>query len=390
LLPFERSEYETRIRNTKAAMQKRGIELLLVADPANMCYLTGYNAWSFYTPQVVAVAAKLDEPICLVRGMDANGARETTFLKPENIVGYPDYYVQSTERHPMDYVAAHLKDRKLGRGKIGLELDAFYFACQSRDALARGFPEGELVDASLLVNWIRVVKSPREIEYMTQAARIMDKVMMVGIEAIKPGVRQCDAVAEICRAQIAGTPEFGGDYTSFVPMLPTGRGTSTPHLTWSDAPYKSGEATILELGAARHRYHCPQARTVFLGKPPQKIADTAKVVVEGIGAALEAAKPGATCETVEDAWRKVIARHGITKESRIGYSVGLNYPPDWGEHTLSLRPGDKTVLKPNMTIHVIPGIWMDDWGIEISECIRITERGAEPFCKVPRQLFVKA
>jgi Xaa-Pro aminopeptidase len=130
------------------------------------------------------------------------------------------------------------------------------------------------------------------------------------------------------------------------------------------------------------------ARTTFLGKPPKKMTETEKVVTEGTNAALEAARPGATCEAVEAAWRAVIARHGITKESRIGYSVGLNYPPDWGEHTMSLRPGDKTVLQPNMTLHVIPGIWMDDWGIEISECIHITERGARPFCNFPRKLFV--
>jgi Xaa-Pro aminopeptidase len=85
----------------------------------------------------------------------------------------------------------------------------------------------------------------------------------------------------------------------------------------------------------------------------------------------------------------VIARRGIVKESRIGCSVGLSYPPDWGERTLSLRPGDKTELRPNMTIHGIPGVCQDNWGIEISECILIIETGAAPLCAIPRQLFVK-
>jgi len=57
---------------------------------------------------------------------------------------------------------------------------------------------------------------------------------------------------------------------------------------------------------------------------------------------------------------------------------------------LSLRPGDRTLLEPDMTLHVIPGVWLDDWGIEISECIHITENGARPFCNFPRELFVKA
>ena len=388
-LAFERAEYLERLRKTREAMAKRGLDLLLVADPANMCYLTGYNAWSFYTPQIVAVAPALDEPIIVVRGMDVNGARETTWLKPENMVGFPDHYVQSTERHPMDYAAKILKERGLGKGRVGTENDAFYFAVQSHDALKKHLPEAKFEDASLLVNWVRVVKSAKEIEYIAQAGKIMDRVMKVAIDMIRPGVRQCDAVAEIYRAQIQGTKEFGGDYPAFVPMLPTGRGTSTPHLTWTDAPYKMGEATILELGAARHRYHCPQARTVFPGRPPQKFADTAKVVLEGIAAAIQAAKPGATGHDVEAAWRGVISRYGITKDSRIGYSVGLNFPPDWGEHTISLRPNDRSVLQENMVLHIIPGIWTDDSGMEISECVRVTAKGGQAFCTTERKLFVK-
>jgi len=85
----------------------------------------------------------------------------------------------------------------------------------------------------------------------------------------------------------------------------------------------------------------------------------------------------------------VIARHGMEKRSRIGYSVGLGYPPDWGEHTMSLRPGDVTPLEPNMTFHMILGMWMDDWGFELSETFRVTDAGAECLCSVPRGLTVK-
>src|SRR5690606_3938156 len=152
---------------------------------------------------------------------------------------------------------------------------------------------------------------------------------------VEPGVRQCDAVAEILAAQARGTEQAGGEYTSFQPMLPSGPGTSTPHLTWSDAPFKEGEGTILELGAAYHRYHCPLARTVYLGEPPKRLTDTAAIVEEGLEVALEAAKPGATCEEVEAAWRSVISKHGLEKKSRVGYSIGIGYLPDRGEKTMS-------------------------------------------------------
>src|SRR5215510_12566220 len=155
--PFDKKEYLDRIRATKERMAARGIEVLLAADPANMNYLTGYDGWSFYTPQCVVVALELEEPLCIVRGMDANGAKVTTFLEHANIIGYPDHYVQSAERHPMDYVADVLKQRRLDKGRIGVEMDAFYFTAASYEALKRSLPNATWVDANLLVNWVRIV-----------------------------------------------------------------------------------------------------------------------------------------------------------------------------------------------------------------------------------------
>ena len=385
---FEQEEYRQRIDKVRQSMQSGGIDLLLCANPANMCYLTGYDGWSFYVHQMVLLSLDDDQPHWIGRGMDANAARVTTFLDDDHIHPYSDDYVQSTVKHPMNFVADFIKSRGWETGVIGVEMDTYYFTAASYAALQANLYGARFQDATTLVNWVRVIKSAREIEYMGEAARIVEQMMRTGVDNVRPGVRQCDAVGEIYRAMVRGTPEFGGDYSAICPMLPTGVGTSTPHLTWTDSPFVSGEATILELAGVRHRYHCPMARTVHLGEPPRKLADTAKVVVEGLNNALAAVRPGVTCESVEMAWRRTIERHGIVKDSRIGYSTGLNYPPDWGESTLSLRPGDKTELLPDMTIHMIPGIWMDDWGIEISECFRVTENGAETFCDFPRELFV--
>ncbi len=387
--PFTIAEYRERIERTRQRMEQTGLDALIVADPANMNYLTGYDGWSFYTPQCLVVSLDSDLPLCFVRGMDRNGGLRTSFLPADRVLGYPDQYVQSRDCHPYDWIAADLRERGLGRGRIGTEQDVYYFTPAAQSALERGLPEAAFVDASLLVNWIRAIKSREELRYMEQAARIVERVMQTALETIEPGVRQCDAVAAIYAAQIRGAEDYGGDYPAFVPLLPTGIGTSTPHLTWTDEPFRRGEATILELAGCRHRYHCPMARTLFLGDPPQRLRDTEQVVLEGLQAALDAATPGASAEAVEAAWRSVASRQGVTKESRIGYSVGLNYPPDWGEHTISLRPGDRTELEPNMTLHLILGIWADDWGIEISECFQVTEGGAKPFCRFPRELVVK-
>ncbi|MGH6903528.1 MAG: M24 family metallopeptidase, partial [Geminicoccaceae bacterium] len=327
---FERVEYLERLRRTRERMAARGIDVLLLSDPGNINYLSGYDGWSFYVHQALLVAQDDEQPVWIGRGQDANAARVTTFLEPASIAPYPDDFVQSEQKHPMDFVAGQLKARGWDRRRIGVEMDSFYFTAAAFEALRRNLPDTPLLDARALVNWVRIVKSEAEIALMREAARIVEQAMQVAIDAVAPGVRQCDAVARIYEAQIRGTAEFGGTYPAIAPLLPTGTGTSTPHLTWSDAPFQPDTPTILELAGCRHRYHCPMARTVHLGPPPRRLADTAKVVVDGLNAAIEAARPGALAEDVEAAWRRVIERHGIVKESRIGYSVGLGYPPDWG------------------------------------------------------------
>jgi ectoine hydrolase len=387
-MDFEISEYRRRIEKTRKAMAERGVELMVVVDPSNMAWLTGYDGWSFYVHQCVLLAPE-GEPIWIGRGQDANGAKLTAFMSHDQIVGYPDHYVQSTERHPFDYVSQVISEKGWGARRIGVEMDNYYFSAAAYRALATHLPQAMLIDANGLVNWQRAVKSAPEIAFMRRAARIVETMQARAMELIEPGLRMNELVAEISRTGILGADGHGGDYPAIVPLLPTGAGASAPHLTWSDQPFKSGEGTFIEIAGCYRRYHCPLSRTVFLGKPPQKFIDTEKAILEGMAAALEAARPGNTCEQVEGAWRRTVARHGLEKESRIGYSIGLSYPPDWGERTMSLRPADRSVLQPGMTFHMIPAIWKEDWGMEITESFLVTERGAETFCNFPRRLFVK-
>jgi Xaa-Pro dipeptidase len=145
----------------------------------------------------------------------------------------------------------------------------------------------------------------------------------------------------------------------------------------------------MELGAVRHRYHTPMARTVYLGKtPPQRLVDTAKHVIDGFDATLDGIRPGRTCHEANAIWGTYNSTHNLEKDSRIAYAVGCCYPPVWQEKTASIRAGELTVFEPNMTFHMILGIFFDDWGYSMSETIRITETGAEALTDYPRKLFV--
>jgi ectoine hydrolase len=386
---FPDDEYVRRLERTRAKMAEAGVDVVLVTDPANMNYLTGYDAWSFYVPQAVIVALKPEPPLWVGRGMDAQSAILTTTLPRENILSYADDYVESPVKHPMEHVASVLAERGFSSARIGYEGSAYFFTARNLQVLMGALPEARFDDIDLLVNWVRTVKSEREIEVMRQAARIVENVMRVAIDAVSVGVRQCDAAARISEAQIRGTDEFGGDAPANPPSILSAENAATPHASWSDKLFRQDTATCLELSGCRHRYHCAMSRTVYLGKPPDDMKRVADATAEGMAAALDKVRPGAVCEDVELAWRQTINRAGFSKPSRIGYSIGLNYPPNWADHTASLREKDKTVMEPNMTFHLMLGMWMEGWGFELSDTFRVTETGHEVLADFPRRLFVK-
>ncbi len=184
--------------------------------------------------------------------------------------------------------------------------------------------------------------------------------------------------------------EFGGEYSSIATLLPTGKGTSASHLTATQDKFVDGEATIIELSGVYKRYHAPMARTVLLGKPDQLKIDTMKKTIEALQAGIDATKPGNTANDVAQAFWKILDKYGIEKKSRTGYSIGIGYPPDWGEHTLNIYKGDMTTLEPNVCFHMIAVMQFGNWGVEASEAIRVTDTGSELFCNMSKELYVKS
>ena len=389
-MSFSKEEYKDRLKKVQKSMQDKSIELLISQDTANMNYLTGYDAWSFYYAQCVLVHVNAEEPICFVRAQDAGGAYIKTYLQDENIIKYDEKYIHTWPSHPYDYLVEIIKQKKWDKLKIGLEMDSHYFTAYCYEKIKSGLPNAKLKDSERLVNWVRLIKSNAEIKLMKSAAQISEKGMKTAIESINPGIRQCDAVAEIQKTLFNGTTEFGGEYSSITTLLPTGKGTSASHLTATQDKFVSGEATIIELSGTYMRYHAPMARTVLLGKPDQKKIDAMKATNEALEAGISVTKPGNTANDVAQKFWSVLDKYNIKKESRTGYSIGIGYPPDWGEHTLNISKHDKTILQPNVTFHMIAVMQFGDWGVEASEAIRVTENGSELFCNMSKELYIKS
>ena len=215
---FTRDEYADRLQRTRQAMERHQIDALVVGDPANINWLTGYDAWSFYTPQVMVVGLEL-EPTWLGREMDAGAAKFTTYLPAEQVVGYPEHLVQMRDVHPVQFIADWMMNAGLDGKRIGYESNVYFLTPLAIDYLKKGIPNATWSDADLLINWVRLVKSEAEIEMIRQASVIAGLAMQTAYDGVCPGVRQCDLMADVVAAQVRGTPEFGGHLTAIYPLV---------------------------------------------------------------------------------------------------------------------------------------------------------------------------
>ena len=368
---FPKIEYDKRVERVRKSMRTHGIEVIIITNPANINWLTGYDAWSFYTPQFMLLDLN-SGPFWIGREMDAGAANFTTYLESSEILSYPEELVQRSDIHPSEFLISLMKERGYKKSVIGFETDTYFASKRSLDLLHNGLNEAKWMPTDLLVNWVRIVKSEAELVVMKQAGQIAELAMQTAYKNVKVGVRQSDLMADILASQIKGTSEFGGDMPALHPLILAGEAASTAHPMWTDEKLKPDQTVAFELGGCRKRYNVGLARTVHLGtKKSETLLETTKVVQEGMAAVIDSLRAEVLASEVHSSWQKVLNKYGMEKKSRIGYSIGVGYPPDWGEHTLSFRPEETKLVPENAVVHIILGMWMDGWGMELSETLHV-------------------
>ena len=135
----------------------------------------------------------------------------------------------ATHRYAPISIFSRLDPRSwVGHGAYGYESDVYYLSPRALSVLQAGLPDAIWHDADLLVNWVRLVKSDAEIKMMQAAAKIAEVAMQSAWDGARPGVRQCDLMADIVAAQIRGTDEFGGDMTAIHPLILRARPRQPP------------------------------------------------------------------------------------------------------------------------------------------------------------------
>ncbi len=380
---FSNDEYKQRMEALRSRMEQNGVDCMLVTTPENLYYLTGYQTPGYYWWQTFIVPTEdSDEPVFIARQIESSNIEPRTWV--EDSRPYQDY----------DDWMAHTRDALVSMGldkkRIGLEDDSYFLTHRDAKRLMAMLPDATFVDSSGLVEQGRLIKSTQEIEYIRQASRTAEAGLEAGIEAVRVGATENDVAAAVHAAQILA----GSEYTGLPIFVNNGTRSRMTHATWYREQLEPGQTVFFEIPGCFHRYHAAIVRPVFLGDPPPQMLRTAETVIEALKTAKSHIKPGVKAGDVYEAVQRTLFEGlGVRKENRTGYSMGIAFPPDWGEgHILSFHRGEQRPLQAGMTFHLVNGVRVPGLGHKVSctDTILVTEDGCETLTdRLERKLYAR-
>lgn len=373
------AEYTARQLQLGEALERAGIDALFVPSSSDLEYLTGLarDVPSFGQTQYAHgwVAGAFFVP-----------GREPLFVLPRMVVFYhldddpPDNttVVNETDdgRTVLAQVAASLgRVRRLGVGARTWG--------ETVIELQRALAPEETVNGSPLLNRIRRVKSPAELELMAAACRIAEAAMSATIATIRPGVTMVDLLEEVehqMRVRGSRCPSFPTRVFSFGPG--EAHDSDAPSGT---EPLPEGEVVMFDFGAVHASGYCSDfGRTVVIGEPTPEYERAYEVMLAAADAGRAAARPGVPARAVDAACRAPIeeAGWGPRFRHRMGHGIGL----DVHEQPF-LSPEDETPLEAGMTFTDEPSIIIPgDFGVRIEDVIVCTDDGGRKLGEHPADL----
>ncbi|HTS50310.1 MAG TPA: Xaa-Pro peptidase family protein [Bryobacteraceae bacterium] len=273
-----------------------------------------------------------------------------------------------------DLAPKALKDQGVSTGRLGVEERVRF---ELVDRIGKALPALEFVSADPVTAGCRMIKSPAELALMQRANDITIACYRAALGTLREGMTQLELSANIA----AGYKALGvqGDA-----MAIFGKYTAFPHGSVQPQKLREGDLVLIDDGCSVEGYQSDVTRTVIFGKPTQRQRDIWELERKAQDAALAAAKPGRTCESVDAAARKVITDYGFGPgykvpglPHRTGHGIGLD-----GHEWPYLVRGNKRLLEPGMCFSDEPTIAIyGEFGIRLEDCMHITEDGARTFTK---------
>ncbi len=368
---FSTDELASRRAAVAAELAERDLDGLLMFRQESMYYLTGFDTFGYVFFQCLYMGADGETLTLLTRAPDRRQAEHTSMI--EDIRLWHD----AEGVNPADELRDILAEHGCGGKRLGIETDAYGltgFNLKRVEAAVDGFCE--LVEASEIVTRRRMVKSPAEIEYVREAARLADLGLDRAVEAAAPGAFEGDVLAALQGAIFEG----GGDFPANEVIIGSGPRALLFRSAAGMRRMDEVDQLSLEWAGSFRRYHAAMMRTIAVGEASDYQRRLHSAVREALEAMTQALTPGRPVGEVDDAHRRVLDAAGLREHrfSACGYSLGTTFSPNWMDRPM-LYSGNPVLAEPGMVFFLHCIVTDSDRGVAMSlgyTCL-VTEDGRE-------------
>ncbi len=365
---FSPDELASRIAAVRERMATNELDALIVHGPENIFYLTGYQTPGYYWHQALILPLSAD-PVFIAPPHEASLISEFCWIDDARL--YPDTSDWALVTSDV------IKELGLDHGNIGFETESRYLSVDLHNRIANRLPQAAPKYGSGLIEACRLNKSPKEIEYLREAAQYSEHGMRAGIAAVKAGASELDVAAAVH----ATLDRVGSVYTGLPAFITSGPRTELVHATWSPRQILPNELVFLEIPGCAQRYHAAHTRSVYVGDPPEIVIRAGEVATKALETAKNLMSPGVPAREVFEAGRSVIddADIGYKQGRRIAYGIGIAFPPGWDEGDIfSINVDEERPLQAGMVFHLITTMRIKGVGaIGSSDTVLVTESGVE-------------
>ncbi|MBV9735989.1 MAG: aminopeptidase P family protein [Acidisphaera sp.] len=378
---FAPQEFAERRARVCQAIGNAGLDWLLVIHPVSLHWLTGADTKSYTAFQCLPVSARPGRLVMFTR------ASERSEFEADTTVDEVRGWGGAEAEDPMEGFARLVDELDLRRARVGMEVPAWYLHPHHYVRIKAMLGEALVADPCTIVLDMKMVKSPREIDYVRESARIVGEAVRALIAAVAEGRSELALAAAAYQTLLASDSNLPastinlvtGERCHFVLGGPTSR------------RLRRGDPGYVEVGAAFRRYTSTLGRAWSLGEPSARLREIHGALCQAAEACIGEIRAGAPATAPHEALKRVLAEAGLEqyRQHTSGYGMAPGFPPSWGE-PVNMIGGSKYVLRAGMVISVEPGVYLprERLGMRLIDNVLVTPTGCEVLSTLPRDLAI--
>lgn len=378
---FPAAEFASRRARVRAAIAEAGLDWLVMFHPVSIHWLTGSDAKSYQEFQCLFLSAAPGPLTILTREGERNEFRDDALVDEIAVHGGRE------DEDPIP-AFAKLADRLgLPRARVGIEVPAYYLHPHHYVRVREALGDALVAEPTTLVHDLKLAKSPAELAYVREAARIADSAMAVFAGALREGVSELALAGKVYDALLSG----GSGLAASTLNLVSGERSCFSHGAPTARLLRRGDFGNIEYGSAYRRYTSTIGRQFSIGAPTPRMRELHDVVRRACDACIAAIRDGVPAVVPHEAGKRVIEAAGLER-GRVhtsGYGLAPGFPPTWGE-PMHMLGGSRYVLRAGMVVSVEPPVFLDDepLGARLIDNVLVTRDGAELLSRFGRDLIV--